>query len=141
VLLRALGDEDAAEDASAALVWLFGKPFEEEKITSPDAWRAWLRKAPLDEATRFRFGLPYRPGCVAEAAVDGERSQADLARLVDEAKVRAGLAEHPALFRWSPEADAALAPALSALSRKDADFAKDARDTWRAAVRLRGRGP
>jgi len=142
MLVRALGDEDAAEDASAALVWLFGVPFEEEKITSPDAWRAWLREAPLDEATRYRFGSPYRPGCVAEAAADGSRSQADLVWLVDEANVRAGLAERPALFRWSPEADAALAHALRVLSRKDADFARDTwKDTWRADVRLRGRGP
>jgi hypothetical protein len=61
---------------------------------------------------------------------------------VDEANVRAGLAERPALFRWSPEADAALTPALRVLSRKDADFARDTwKDTWRADVRLRGRGP
>jgi hypothetical protein len=55
---------------------------------------------------------------------------------VAEANVRAGLAERPALFRWSSEVDAALAPAISALSRKNADFAGD---TWRADVRLRGR--
>ncbi|XXT15153.1 hypothetical protein WME94_33375 [Sorangium sp. So ce429] len=136
VLLRALGDEDAAEDASAALVWIFGTPFEEHQITSPDAWRAWLRKCTLDEATRYRFGKPYRPGCVAEAAVDGARSQADLAWLVDEASVRAGLSERASLFRWSPAADAALAPVLTALAREDRAFVAD---TWRSAARVRGR--
>jgi hypothetical protein len=136
MLLRALGNEDTAEDASAALVWIFGMPFEEEKVTSPDAWRAWLREAPLDEATRYRFGKPYAPGCVAEAAADGSHSQADLAWLVDEANVRAGLIERPTLFRWSPAADASLAPALKALSRKDPDFS---RNTWRSATRDPGR--
>jgi hypothetical protein len=138
VLLRALADEDAVEDASAALVWLFGLPFEEPKATSPEAFRAWLREAPLDEAVRYRFGKPYAPSCVTEAAARGTCSQADLAFLVDEANVREGLAERPALFRWSPEADAALLPSLAAFSKGGAELP---RDTWRSAVRLGGSRP
>ncbi|WP_437840089.1 hypothetical protein [Sorangium sp. So ce1153] len=136
VLVRALGDEDAADDASAALVAIFGVPFEEQRLTSSEAWRTWLATAAVDEAVRHRFGKPYRPGCMTEAAADGTRSQAELSWLVDEANVRAGLAERPALWRWSPAADASLAPALAAMSRADGGFLGD---PWRSVLRSRQR--
>jgi hypothetical protein len=137
-LVRALGDEDAAGDASEALTFIFGLPFGEEKAAAPDIWRAWLRTAALDEAVRYRFGKPYRPGCVAEVAALGESSQLDVAWLVDEANVRAGLAERPELWRWSPAAEASLAPALAAFARESSAFATD---SWRSAPRLQWRGP
>ncbi len=136
LLLRALGDEDAAEDAGAALVWLFGLPMDEDEALSPAAWRAWIATADLDERVRYRFGRPYAPACLAEATRQELRSQADLAWLVDEANVRAGLAERPELWRWSPLADASLAPSLAALGRASDPFALD---PWRSVGRERRR--
>lgn len=136
-LIRALGDEDAADDAGAALVWIFGAPFDdEEDIQSPDAWRKWLATTTFPEDVRLRFGEPYTPACVAKAAGEGALSQEDIAWMVDEAHVRCGLSAAPSLSGWWPAVDTALAPILAALARESAPFATD---PWRSVTRDRRR--
>lgn len=132
MLLRALGDEDHADDASDALVWIFGTPVDENELTSPEAWKKWLQTTRFPEDTRLRFGKPYSPTCVAEAAGEGARSQADIAWMVDEAHVRCGVRGAASLSQWSPIADAALAPVLSTLAREAGSFAAD---PWRSVTR------
>ncbi len=132
MLLRALGDEDHAEDAARALVWMFGMPFDENDIESPDAWKKWFRTTRFPEDTRLRFGKMYSPACVAAEVDEGQRSQVDIAWMVDEAHVRCGLTGAPDLSAWSPAADATLSPVLSALSRETAPFAAD---PWRSVTR------
>ena len=136
LLLRALGDEDSADDAGDALVWIFGLPIDENDVTSPDAWKTWLRTTRFAEDTRLRFGRPYTPASVAEIAAEGARSQVDVAWMVDEAHVRCGIRGAPVLTGWSPAADAALAPALLALAREAPPFGTD---PWRSVTRARRR--
>ena len=132
ILLRALGDEDHADDASDALVWIFGMAVDENEVTSPEAWKQWLHTTRFPEDTRLRFGKPYSPACVAEAAGEGARSQADIVWMVDEAHVRCGVRRAASLSQWSPIADAALAPLLSTLTSEAAPFAAD---PWRSVTR------
>ena len=141
LLLRALSDEDSADDASEALVWIFGVPFDENDLESADAWRTWIRATTFREDTRLRFGKPYTPMCVAEAAEEGVRSQADVAWLVEEAQVRCGLAGAPDLTAWSTVADAALSPVVAALGREAAPFARNPWHTARSGAERRRETP
>jgi hypothetical protein len=136
LLLRALGDEDSADEASEALVWIFGVPFDEHELESPGAWRAWLKTTTFPEDTRLRFGKPYTPACVVEAAGESTRSQADIAWMVEEAHVRCDLPGAPDLSGWSAQADAALANEIEPLAREAASFG---RDPWRSATRTKRR--
>ncbi|MBK8259655.1 MAG: hypothetical protein IPK82_44235 [Polyangiaceae bacterium] len=132
LMIRALSDEDHAEDAANALVWMFGEPFGEDEVESPEAWKNWLKTTRFAENTRLRFGKPYRPSCVAEAAAEGARSQVDIGFMLDEAYVRCGFTCPPDLSGWSPKVNAALAQATSVLAAESGTFAAD---PWRSVTR------
>src|SRR5262249_39836528 len=64
-LLRALGDDDLAEDAALALTTLFGARvgFKERKNVA--AWRSAIVAMRPERGVRYRRGVPFRPSILA----------------------------------------------------------------------------
>lgn len=135
VLVEALGDEDAADGCVRALSWIFGPPPTAAAASDPAHWRRIARRLGADQGVRLRFGAPWQPDAGLDAAHHAFLSRDDVAWILDEAVIRTGVAERAAPWRWSPEADASIAPVRTVLERHRTTFTPD---TWTAKTR-RGR--
>jgi hypothetical protein len=131
VLLSALGDEDASDDAASALEWIFGPGPGPRERHIPERWRAHIAASGADERVRLRFGKPYHPNGVAAALREARVSREDIDFLLDEAAVRTGIAARAKTAAFVSMADPAMAAAAAALSR-----AKAPGDSWWCFTRI-----
>jgi hypothetical protein len=130
ILLDALGDEDASDDAADALQWLFGPLPDATKSAVPGVWREHIARARPNDRERLRFGKPYRPSHVLEALRLGRIGRLDLDFMFDEAMTRTGVRHRVDLWRFSSDSDAIAAQVAASL-------ALDAGDSWACVARSR----
>lgn len=100
-LAHHLEDEDLVDDAAEALEVLFGARVEGAEGKLAGAWRSAVAEARLDPGVRYRRGVPFGPGVVADECLSGKLPETAIERRWAELSVRAGVDARPRFAGWS----------------------------------------
>lgn len=126
-LLHHLAEGELVDEATAALVTLFGPLTSPEEVESAAAWKRAILAKGLDPDVRYRRGEPWSPSVVAAEIELGSLSREDVEARFDELRVRAELASAVELWRFCAESEPMRKGALAAARKLSAPSGKWAR--------------
>jgi hypothetical protein len=113
-LLHHLAEGELVDEATSALVTLFGPLTSPEQLDDAAAWKRAILSRGLDTNVRYRRGEPWSPRVVAAEIELGSLSREDVEARFNELQVRAGLAPVAELWRFSAESEPMRKGALAA---------------------------